>query len=90
MTTKKGMKEMPDYAVADELADKIFAVIARDDQLSPETHPNEMLTIAMQLVISVLRAIDDPGRREYACNLLTEKIRNLPDLWRDNGRITFH
>ena len=81
---------MADLSVADEIADEIFALIARDNRLSPETHPNEVLTIANQLIISVLKSINDPDRREVTCNLLTEKIRHFPDLWRDNGRVTFH
>ena len=65
-------------------------MIAKDDRLSPQTHPNEILTIAMQIVIAVLRDIDDPGRREYACNLLIEKIRDLPGLWGDNATRVLH
>ena len=81
---------MPDYDAANDVADKIFALIADDNQLSPEITPNEILTIATQIVISVLRSIDDPCRREYAANLVADKIRSLPELWRDEAKVVFH
>jgi hypothetical protein len=82
---------MPDYNAADELADRFFTLMAEDGRLTPELTPNEIVTIANQLIIAVLRSIDDAGRREWAANRLADKIRGLPELpiW-DNAKKILH
>jgi hypothetical protein len=87
MTTKGE----PDYQAANEIADRLFTLIAEDGRLTPRMNPNELLTIATQLIIGVMKAIDDPGRR-VACDLLANRIRDLPEapIWEDTAPVVFH
>lgn len=85
MTKEKGTAF--DYETANELADQFFTLINQDGRLTPKINPNEIITIANLLVISVLKSIDDPNHRVYAANLIANKIRSLPEFWRDKANV---